>query len=150
MQCDLCGSEETLYKTDIEGTLLNVCKKCSKFGKVISAIKIEIKKPKKNKKIEVEPEEKVELVLPDFAGRIRKAREKLGLKQEDFAKIIKEKESVVHKMETGEFRPGLETARKLEKILRIKLVEEYKEEGKAIKSETGALTIGDLIKIRRK
>ena len=64
-----------------------------------------------------EPEEEIiRLVVGDFATRVRKAREKLGLKQEDFAKKIKEKESIVHKLETGEFKPNLDLAKKLEKI----------------------------------
>jgi len=48
MQCDMCGSEERLFKTNIEGTILNVCKSCAKFGKIISEIKpVENIKPKK-------------------------------------------------------------------------------------------------------
>jgi len=153
MQCDMCGSEERLYKTNIEGTILNVCKNCSKFGKVIGQVKEEIPKEKKHKEIEKieEPEEEIiQLVVNDFAARVRKAREKLGLNQEDFAKKIKEKESIVHKLETGEFKPNLDLAKKLEKILRIKLIEEYKEEGKATKIKTDELTVGDLIKIKKK
>lgn len=153
MQCDMCGSEERLFKTNIEGTILNVCRECSKFGKIISEIKpVEKVKPKKVEKIEIEPEKEIiPMVVSDFAEKIRTKREKLGLKQEDFAKKIAEKESIVHKLETGEFKPSLELAEKLEKILNIKLIEEYEEEHKAqTKTDIGITTIGDLIKIRKR
>ena len=153
MQCDMCGSEERLYKTNIEGSILNVCKACSKFGTVIAPVReeIELKKEKKIKEIEKQPEKEIiELVVGDFADKIRKKREGLGLKQEEFAKKLNEKESIVHKLETGEYKPSLDMARKLERMLGIKLVEEYEEEGKATKTENTKLTVGDLIKIRKR
>jgi putative transcription factor len=153
MACDICGSEERLFKTNIEGTILNVCRECSKFGKVISEIKPAEKiRPKKITMSKPEPgPEVIQIVAEDFAEKIRSKREKLGLKQEDFAKMISEKESVIHKLETGEFQPSLELARKLEKILNIKLIEEYEEEHKAAaKTSAETPTIGDLIKIRRR
>ena len=151
MQCDMCGSEERLFKTNIEGTILNVCKTCAKFGKIISEIKpVEKVKPKKIVITEQEPEpEIIQMVADNFAEKIRAKREKLGLKQEDFAKKISEKESIIHKLETGEFKPGLELAKKLEKALNIKLIEEYEEKHKkAPIISSGPTTIGDLIKIK--
>ena len=55
-------------------------------------------------------------------------------------------------METGEFKPSIETALKLGKILGIKLVEEYEEvhEKKKKFDADGDVTIGDLIKIKKK
>ncbi len=150
----MCGSEEQLYVADIEGTRLNVCRKCANFGKIITPIRTApaIKKHKKIIKKEEEPEpEIIRMVARDFSRKIRNAREKLGLKQKEFAKNIKEKESVVHKMETGELAPSLKLAEKLEKILGIKLIEEYEEKHEkkaATKAEN--LTIGDMIKIKRK
>ena len=35
MNCDLCGKESDLKKVKIEGTLLSVCGKCSKFGEIV-------------------------------------------------------------------------------------------------------------------
>ncbi len=151
MTCDMCGSEENLYKADIEGSILNVCKSCSRFGKIIAEIK-EPEKIKHKKIIITEPEpepEIIEMVVEDFAEKIRNKREKLGLKQEDFAKMISEKESVIHKLETGEFQPSIELAKKLEKALKIKLIEEYEEKHKkTAKISSGPTTIGDLIKIK--
>ena len=155
--CDMCGKEkENLYKAEIEGTKLNVCGECAKYGNIISAPKRQEPKIKKQviiRKSEPEIPEKrlIYMVSPDFASKVRNKREKLGLKQKEFAKKISEKESVVHKLETGEFTPSLKLARKLEIILEIQLIESYEEEEKQeIKKEAKDFTIGDMLTIKKK
>ena len=156
MQCEMCGSDEQLFKTNIEGSILNVCKTCSKFGKVISTVKPpeQVKKEEKQQRKHVaraaEPEV-VYVITPDFAKRIKKKRESLGLEQKKFAKLINEKDSIVSKLETGAFEPNIKLARKLEKFLHIKLVEEYREEQKAalVKAKKG-VTIGDVVKLKKR
>ena len=124
-------------------------------NKIIGPIKQPVREtPKPVRRFEPVEEEKknvIWIVGSDFAEKIRKKREKLGLKQEDFAKRISEKESVVHKLETGEFTPSLKLARKLEVLLGIKLIESYEEEEKiTAKGETEEFTIGDVIKIKKR
>ncbi len=154
MRCDLCGAEETLYKTIIEDAELNVCRKCSKHGKVLEKVKKAEpvkKKGKLEKKKEEEEEKTIQIVVSDFSEKIRKEREEKELEQKEFAKNISEKESVVHKLETGELKPSIELAQKLERKLGIKLIEEYKEEHKFKgKTKTGKVTIGDMIKLKKK
>jgi len=147
----MCGKEtEDLYNAIIEGTNLKVCERCAKHGKIIKKIKPFVL-PKKIKRIAQpkEPEmEIVEAVVDDYAKKIRDARSKSGMTQKEFAKKINEKESLLHKIETGAFKPSLPTAKKLQKILRIKLVEEREEEEIEMPKEKkgGALTIGDILK----
>lgn len=150
MQCDLCGTEtENVFRTIIEETELNVCENCAKYGKVIEKkpikekIKKELAKPIESEK------EIIQVIVPDFAQRIKKKRESLGLKQKDFAKKISEKESLVHNIETGSFEPSISLATKLEKFLKIKLIEEYEEEHKKdSKTEADGFTIGDIVKVK--
>src|SRR3989338_10920692 len=152
MNCEMCGSEGKLFKTLVEGSELSVCEKCSKFGKVISEIKTEPeKKQRKEYRVTTFPDkELIQIIVPDYSEIIKKKREELGLKQEEFAKKINEKESMIHKIETGQFEPGIMLARKIEKFLRISLVEQYEEEHKTPeKSKTTTFTIGDLIKIKK-
>ncbi|MBR9691534.1 TIGR00270 family protein [Candidatus Woesearchaeota archaeon] len=153
MRCDLCGNEGKLYKTKIEGTELNVCSGCASHGMVLEEVKepvIEERMTGVEIKEEVE-EEAIELIVSDFSEKIRKNREELGLNQEDFAKRISEKESVIHKLENGSLEPSLDLARKLERLFGIKLVEEYKESHENTgTTETGAMTIADMIKIKKK
>ncbi|MBW2993579.1 multiprotein bridging factor aMBF1, partial [Candidatus Woesearchaeota archaeon] len=147
----MCGSDEQLFVAEVEGSRLNICKKCGKFGKIIASAR-PLAPAIKKKTIEKEPEpEIIRTIIPDFSKIIRKSRENLGLKQKEFAEKIKEKESVVHKLETGEFTPSLSLAGKLEKILDIKLITEYLEKKDLVltKSEE-SLTIGDMIKIKKR
>jgi|TARA_B100001971_G_C18238450_1_gene569036 putative transcription factor len=150
----MCGSEEMLFKTSIEGSELNVCKKCAKFGKVISEVRVETRERKKRKEIKKDmgPEKEVlQIIAPDYGQRIRRARESLGLKQEDFAKKINEKLSLIHHMEISKFEPSIDLARKLEGFLRITLIEQHEEmHDKVSKASKDTFTIGDFIKIKNK
>ena len=147
MGCDMCGRQEDIYRTVIEDVELSVCEKCAKFGKVLEPRSSPEKSyarghPKQSA-------EKTEALAENFSQMIKSKRESLGMTQKEFAMKINEKESIVHKLETGEFEPPIQLARKLEKILRIKIVEEYEETNeKPEKAKTAGFTIGDFIKIK--
>ena len=154
MLCEMCGKQAELFKTSIEGTELNVCRSCSKYGKVLKRIREPIKeKPKKPVKIEIvskEPETE-ELVVEDYAKRIKQKREQMDLTQEKLAKKLNEKESLLQKIESGHMKPSLRLAKKLQNFLGIKLIEEFKPQKRThAKTSSGPLTIGDLITIKRK
>ena len=155
INCDLCGKvEENLNRALIEGVELNVCPACSKFGKVLAPVKRY--SPKEQHRMiqsaqdKVQKEEKMELLVEDYAEIIKKKRESMGLSQEDFAKRISEKESTLHHIETGRFEPSLELAKKLEKIFNIKLIEvhEEKREISSKKKSFNGFTLGDFIKVK--
>ena len=154
----MCGAETKLFKAVIEDVEMNVCRDCSRFGKVIGEVREEKKEEKKKVgkagkiKADAGPEtELLQVIVEDFAEKIKNAREKLGLKQKDFAKKINEKESLIHKIETGSFKPNMSLARKIERFLKIKLVEQYEESRKnEARSETDTFTIGDFVKIKKK
>jgi len=154
MQCDICGKEAQLFKAKVEGTVLNVCQPCASFGEVIGKIAEHIP-AQPSKPIVKAPngEEPMQQVVKDFAPIIKNKREQLGLKQIDFAKKINEKESLVHKIETGTITPSIELARKLEHFLGVKLVEvvaEDKTATSAAKSgKSDELTLGDAIKLKK-
>ena len=157
MQCEMCGSKGEIFRVSIEDAILNVCKRCSKYGTVLSKVMIEEpkKKEKEQKRVEkVKPQPEKEIVfviVSDYADKIKKGREKLGLKQKDFAKLINERDSMVSKLETGSIEPSIKLARKLERFLKIKLVEEYEESSKALPKAKGeGFTIGDLVKVRKR
>ncbi|MFP4403055.1 MAG: multiprotein bridging factor aMBF1 [Candidatus Woesearchaeota archaeon] len=159
MQCDMCGSSGILYKTLIEGTQLNVCKNCAKYGKVVKKsydpdkIKSDFKKSKKNiDQVENEEKEIIEYIVDDYSTLIKQKREKLGLKQNEFALKISEKESLIQNIERGNITPSLELAKKFERFLNIKLIDTYEEvrntKKKVVKNTK--LTIGDIINIKKK
>ena len=153
INCDLCGKlEENLVKALIEGVELEVCQACGRFGKIISPVKRPSPKEQHMqflKRAEPKHEEKFQLLVENYPELIRKKRESTGISQKDFALKINEKESIVHKIETGSFEPQLSLAKKLERILGIKLIEEHEEkhEQMRVKKEEG-FTLGDFIKTR--
>jgi len=159
--CDMCSSQEKTYKIEVEGSILNVCEKCASFGKVVRKIIPEMPE-KKQKQVQKAAEklaeekakketETMQIITPNYSLIIRKAREKLGLKQEELAKKIAEKESVIHKLESGSIIPAIPLARKLEKFLRIALVETIEVDSPETsdrRSSSEGLTLGDLIRIK--
>jgi putative transcription factor len=149
--CDMCGKETNLVVADIEGTELNVCDICAKHGKIIRKIEPikESRNIRKKEKIEIE-EETIEKIVEGYGKLIKESREKLGLKQEDFAKKINEKSSIIHNIESEHYEPDIKLAQKIEKFLKIRLIEEEKIEKTNIDHvDSAGLTIGDLIKIKK-
>ncbi len=144
MGCDVCGKNEPLVEAIVEGSRLRVCKNCGKFGKIMNSPAL-LKKPVVHQK----KEEILIDVVADYAKKIRDTREKLGLTQKEFAKKINEKETILSKIENGTQKPTLDLAKKLEHLLKIKLVEEVKEElYEKDKKTSGTLTIGDILIVK--
>lgn len=152
--CDMCGKESQLFIAEVEGTELNVCKNCAKYGKVIKKVaqpkpKVE---PKQVQQKPAEPEKEVVLyIVSDYSTRIKNAREKMGLKQKELAAKLAERESLIQKMECGNFEPSIKLARKLEKVMNIILIQQHEEEKQKFgKVKPGALTIGDMISMKKR
>jgi putative transcription factor len=161
MQCEMCGTvvDSGMFKTKIEGSVINVCGKCSRYGTVVAQVKAApiVSRETKNRNEKkaaaiVEKEEEIVLVIvADYAAKIRAGREKLGLKQEDLAKKLSEHDSLLKKIENGTMEPSLKLAEKLEKFFNIKLIEEHKEEGRqAIMGKASGITIGDLARVKKR
>lgn len=157
MQCEMCGSEQPeLLRAKVEDVVLNVCKACSSFGEVLAPVK---KKQPARKSApgatsqEPAPEkETIYLIESDCPSKIRKARESKGLKQEELAKKLALKESLIHSLESGRHEPSIDVARKLESFLGISLVRQEEVEIHSGKREGSdeELTLGDVIKVRKK
>ncbi|MDP2906487.1 MAG: multiprotein bridging factor aMBF1 [Nanoarchaeota archaeon] len=156
MMCEMCGGEKLhLYKAIVEGSILSVCERCKKFGEVISIEKPKIEEHKQEKqKPKAKPEEeKQEIIVDDYSWKIRKAREEKEMTQEELAKALAEKESMIHKIESNQMTPSLQLAKKLEQFLRINLIEEFdpnKAPAKELDFKDEAITIGDLIRLKKK
>lgn len=137
--CEMCGKALPLFVAIVEGAEVQVCANCGKFGNVL-------RKPVAKAVPKKVIQEVIETVVEDYAERVRKAREKLGKTQKEFALMLTEKESVVQHIESGTMAPSIEMARKLEKLLKIQLVEQEKQEVVEKNSKpSGPLTIGDLL-----
>lgn len=159
MPCDMCGADSQLVLAEIEGVRLQVCITCARFGKVLKMVpkpEPEVKRKAAAKGAEkpeviAAPPEPEWVLVKDFAERIREKRESLGLKQKEFALKIAEKESLLHKIETGGFTPGIDLARKIERILNITILEKTEQfEAELPKAKDSGLTLGDIIAVKKK
>jgi putative transcription factor len=149
--CEMCGKDTDLFLALIEGTELKVCAGCTRYGKVLrKAARMDTEKPLARKKIiPKEPErELIEDIRPDYPALIKGKRESLGLKQIELAKKLNERESLLHKIECGEYMPSLALARKLEKFLGLQLIEQKEVKKETLKTRSSSLTIGDMLKLK--
>jgi putative transcription factor len=114
MECEVCG-RPIVGKPRlalIEGVAMNVCSGCATLGKIIE-------EPARREQLGLEMAE-LEIV-EDYPALIRRARERMGLKQEELAKRLAERASVVQRLESGRLRPDERLLNKLERVLGIKL-----------------------------
>jgi putative transcription factor len=126
--CEVCGSplRASPNRVEIDGAVMIVCNNCSKLGKplgpaapvhgrvnpVQNALRTMAYRP-----IDVEFE-----VDPDYNTKIRQAREKLGLSQEQLGQLLNEKPSVIKMVESKKLKPDLTLTRKFMHQLKINLL----------------------------
>ena len=90
-------------------------------------------------------------IADDFAERVRKYRSKLGLSQEELAKRVKEKLSVIQKVETGKISPNSRLCRALEHELKVKLLVPHAEIEDVPKGIAPTeVTLGDIVRVKGK
>jgi putative transcription factor len=158
-QCEICGAEipGTPQKIVIDGSALEVCKSCAHFGKpedkwspvpkkmvpVERAFTVRRPKPRDHFKDLVE-------FVPEYGRKIRESREGIGLSIEDLGARIKEKSTLLRKIEREEITPEDDVRKKLEKELKIKLTDEISEAKVKSGSRGKGLTLGDIASIKRK
>jgi len=157
----MCGKEmASLLPVRIEGTVLQVCRDCARFGdsvksggkkqttaepSVIQARLDNRERRMQTRSVYETGEESIELVL-DYSKRIKEAREKMGWKQEELAAKINERASIIHKLESGIMHPDDTLIRKVEKTLDIKLKEKVMITTVEKKSGGKAMTLEDFVK----
>lgn len=163
MECEICGKpvpENNPIRAKIEGSVMVVCKECSKLGK-IQKTPPKPKYVKQNaKKKSTSPrnrnysrnDEPTDELIEDFDLKIRRARESKDWSREDLGKKINERVSVITRIETGKMTPDIKLTKKLEKALNITLLEEVNnvDLNQFISSSSGERTLGNVMKIKRK
>ncbi|ADL58719.1 MULTISPECIES: multiprotein bridging factor aMBF1 [Methanothermobacter] len=156
MRCEICGKKIVgkPVKTKIDSSVMDVCRECSKFGKIIREpsrprpTKAGVRRaPKRSRR----PMETLYEVVEGYGEIIRAERESRGWSREDLAERINEKVSVINRIESERMEPDIKLARKLEKLLKIKILEKF-EAGEEERIEVGGFrgaTIGDIARIKR-
>ena len=118
--CDICGKAPVRAQILIEGARLLACGGCMRGGKVLHRFDDEGASLPMPAPVTVETTEEI---VEGFGKLIKGAREKSGLPVAVIAERISEKESYLTAIEHERLMPTAEVAHKLEKELRIKLVE---------------------------
>ncbi|MDO5834939.1 MAG: multiprotein bridging factor aMBF1 [Methanobacterium sp.] len=156
MRCEICGKKVIgkPVRTKIENSIMLTCNDCSKFGKV----QREPPKPQRGpgrapagRRRSFRSQEPTHEVIENYQAVIREAREKNGWSREDLGEKIYEKVSVINRLESGKMVPDLKLARKLEKTLKVTLLE--KTEQAQMDDQSAAhmrrATIGDIARIKK-
>jgi len=149
MDCEICGRKIVgrSFKIVLEGSEITVCENCKNYGVEKPKIPTQMKlKPiKKSVKIDLGYE-----LVENFHEIIRREREKRGWSQEELAKRIQEKVSLIRKIENAEITPEPEVVEKLERLFNIKLRESVEEVQLESKKKNLTLTLGDIVVIKKK
>lgn len=167
MQCEVCG-RSILGKPNrmiIEGAKMLVCSNCVKFSsstwqpeEVNPSFATDQSSPSRRvfslpRRIRANSnlDSNLELV-DDFPRIVREAREHLGLDHDTLGRKIREKVSVIQKVELGKLNPDTALARKLEHELRIKILlpPEQIEYSRDTSLQPQQLTFGDIVSMRKK
>jgi putative transcription factor len=88
-----------------------------------------------------------EAIKTNFHLLIKNERAKRSLTQEELAKKLNEKASLIKRVEEG-WEPPLSIIKKLERFFNIELTEEIEEKQIESKTDRKELTIGDVVEVR--
>ncbi|MCQ2052911.1 MAG: multiprotein bridging factor aMBF1 [archaeon] len=163
MICEMCGKDAPFTKyVFVEGSRLNVCQNCAKFGddnrikqsKISSnstsnAQIIDQRLQKRQQRMRVKDiyrESETVKLIDDYGGVIKKARIAKGIDIEQFAASILEKKGILAKVEANDLIPDDKLIKKLEKVLNIKLTEMVSSGGSIYNSQSARMSLGDFIK----
>jgi putative transcription factor len=139
--CEVCGSplRASPNRVEIDGAIMVVCNNCARLGKQVgpatpppsppSRMVVERSMPAHThfrtiaqQQQQPRPSEPDFDVDPDYNLKIRQAREKLGLSQEQLGKLLNEKPSVIRMVESRKLKPDVNLTRKLMHELKINLL----------------------------
>jgi putative transcription factor len=127
--CEVCGAplKTAPNRVEIDGAIMLVCNACTRLGKVVGGSPVAVvRRPHENRlqstfKSISSSESEFE-VDPDYNVRIRQAREKMGLSQDQLGMMLNEKLSVIRMLETKKLKPDVILTRKLMHHLKINLL----------------------------
>ena len=175
VQCEMCGKDvASPNRVKIEGAELDVCDECTDFGTEVETQETSATSTKystgssgssgsgssssassssggssggsSSRRRDMFDE--MDELAQDYDQLIREGREAQGLSQQDLARQLNEKASLIRKLEHGDSLPSDQVQRKLEKALDIDLSAGGSGEETEWSSEgaSGGYTLGDVVK----
>ena len=168
MNCEICGNKiiEKPNRVVVEGSRLVVCRKCSGFSEtswesefqrsqITKTIKPSstFRDSRRNLKIKSTSKNFEDYeITENFSKSLQKGRTKMGISQEELAKLLKERLSVIQKIESDKISPSIKLSREIERVLKIELLTTQESTKKLdTKGDVGSeLTIGDIFQYKKK
>ncbi|MEM0143212.1 MAG: multiprotein-bridging factor 1 family protein [Candidatus Parvarchaeum sp.] len=143
MNCEICGAfEEELFKTDVEGAVMNLCRDCSRYGKVVE---MPVNVNMQTKKIE-DDEKRLKY---DYLQIIRKGLQDKGLTIDEVADKIKCSPKDLKRVLAGEIMPDEIMTKRMERFLNLSLYEIDYASDSSFKKSTEQLSFEDVVDIKR-
>lgn len=148
--CEMCGNETSvLTSIKTAGSNMSVCNSCKNMGELVHKPKQTthtFKRTKKNGESHYE-------VVNNYVSIIHSAMGKKGLNMTQLARATNIKESTLQNYLKETIKLDVDTARRIQKFLEIKIVYECSNEEDVNSDDfivddknSGALSLGDLIK----
>ncbi len=147
--CETCGNEtQNLIFVKISGSTMKVCNTCKQLGIIIdkknNTLSHSFRKKNKNYKTSLG-------VISNYISIVNSTLAKKGFDFHKLAKGTNIKESSLTKYLSGKIKLDVETAKKIERFLEIKLVEEVENTTSSNFFETEddtsqSISLGDLLK----
>jgi len=156
-RCEICGQLSfDLKSIRLEGTIMQACPKCAKYGEPERVQKVI---PSRQKRIlgqkKVIPRKRTNLggdrygLVSGFGEKIRKVRESKSWTRERLAKKLQVKESYLAKLELEKIHPSDKMAKKIESLLEIKLISPLEpiDDVASSKKVISKMTLGDIVRV---
>lgn len=153
--CEICGSPTggRPYRALVDGVEMILCVSCyvrlSRTGR--AKLVKEEKRRVQSRPLPRPRRPSIELLdlVEDYPDRIREAREARGWSTAVLAQKLRISEAMLRKIEQGKVKPTIDLARKIEKLLGIRLLEPIDDvEGYEAEPPTG-ITLGDIVVVDR-
>ncbi len=149
--CEMCGMpiKGKPYKAIVDGAEMILCQRC--YNKLIKSGRAT---PVYERKV-VQVKKKVErfegqLELQEGFGEIiKKGRESRGWTQQTLAQKLRISESMLKKIEQEKMKPSINLAKKIEQLLKVRILQPVEYEEMEEGSFHDKVTFGDVVVIRR-
>lgn len=162
--CEICGKpviRKKYYR--FQGTILILCERCASVVHAEEYVLqkfVGVKRETQRAKIAQRksaalkfPEELSFELVSNFGEIIRKARERKKIEREKLARMIGISDSVLGKIESGRLKPDIYTARRIESILKIRILRKIDldllESVSGVGEKIQPLTLGDILVIEK-
>ncbi|MFH1750714.1 MAG: multiprotein-bridging factor 1 family protein [Candidatus Micrarchaeota archaeon] len=161
--CYICG-KAAVVEAIVEGARVQLCGGCMKYGTPISkptGVSRPVSSTSMKTASPASPPIRHEFsVIEGYGGAVQRARESMGLTRHELAATLFISENIIERIEHEALKPDHKIAEKLEKFLKIKLLQEdipgkvdklkedllsdYRRKG------SGSYTVADAINIKMK